>query len=139
LKTPRLTCHARWVFTDRSRNIKPGNFVLSPDKSKLVLTDYGLSINNRAAGKSPFLADLNFAPPEQLRGIEPNAASDVFSLAATICYSLNPKISNFSEFEPEVVPGRLGQVLYEALRNNTKKRIKNAADFADRLEWAKDS
>ena len=121
------------------RNIKPGNFVLSPDKSKLVLTDYGLSINNRAAGKSPFLADLNFAPPEQLRGIEPNAASDVFSLAATICYSLNPKISNFSEFEPEVVPGRLGQVLYEALRNNTKKRIKNAADFADRLEWAKDS
>ena len=124
------------------RNIKPGNFVLSPDKSKLVLTDYGLSINNRAAGKSPFLADLNFAPPEQLRGIEPNAASDVFSLAATIYYSLdfnNPKISSFSEFEPDLVPGKLGQVLYEALRNNTKKRIKNAADFADRLQWAKDS
>ena len=124
------------------RNIKPGNFVLSPDKSKLVLTDYGLSINNRAAGKSPFLADLNFAPPEQLRGIEPNAASDVFSLAATIYYSLdfnNPKISSFSEFEPDLVPGKLGQVLYEALRNNNKKRIKNAADFADRLQWAKDS
>jgi len=124
------------------RNIKPGNFVLSPDKSKLVLTDYGLSINNRAAGKSPFLADLNFAPPEQLRGIEPNAASDVFSLAATIYYSLdfnNSKISSFSEFEPDLVPGKLGQVLYEALRNNTKKRIKNAADFADRLQWAKDS
>lgn len=69
------------------------------------------------------MADLNFAPPEQLRGIEPNAASDVFSLAATIYYSLdfnNPKISSFSEFEPDLVPGKLGQVLYEALRNNTK-------------------
>ena len=51
----------------------------------------------------------------------------------------NPKISSFSEFEPDLVPGKLGQVLYEALRNNTKKRIKNAADFADRLQWAKDS
>ena len=132
--------HKAGVF---HRNIKPGNLVYSPYNNKLVLTDYGLAIRNREASKSSYSSSItNFAAPEQLRGKESDASTDVYGLAATIYYSLdfnNPNLSDLDEFEPDMVPGRLGEVLKEALEPSRKKRIKNATEMADRLEWARNS
>ena len=77
-----------------------------------------------------------------MRGKESDASTDVYGLAATIYYSLdfnNPNLSDLDEFEPDMVPGRLGEVLKEALEPSRKKRIKNATELADRLEWARNS
>lgn len=75
------------------RDIKPSNCFLDADGS-VKIGDYGLSISTkgheRAAASSgeAFMGTPAFASPEQLRGGDLGARSDIYSLGATLFYVL---------------------------------------------------
>jgi len=68
------------------RDVKPGNVLLTPH-GRAVLVDFGLvsAIGDEALTRpGEFLGTLGYAAPEQLRGLAPDARSDVYSLGATL-------------------------------------------------------
>ncbi|MCE9518572.1 MAG: protein kinase [Verrucomicrobia bacterium] len=78
------------------RDIKPSNCFLDADDS-VKIGDYGLSISTKgheranASDGEAFMGTPAFASPEQLRGDDLTASSDIYSLGATLFYILTGK------------------------------------------------
>ncbi len=68
------------------RDVKPGNVLLTP-RGRAVLVDFGLVAavgEERLTLTGEFVGTLGYASPEQVRGEELDARSDVYSLGATL-------------------------------------------------------
>ena len=74
------------------RDVKPGNVLLAPSGSTggrdhVYLSDFGISrraaASARATADGTFLGTLAYIAPEQIRGLQGDARSDVYALACT--------------------------------------------------------
>jgi formylglycine-generating enzyme required for sulfatase activity len=118
--------HARGII---HRDIKPANLLLRPD-GRGVLVDFGLAGLIDATGKTGQAGYTPlFAAPEQLRRGHADARSDVYSLAATLYYTLvynDPARREPHCFKPSLVPEGLRPLLANCLDNDPAERLANA-------------
>lgn len=147
--------HEKGIF---HRDLKPENVILKRDTDSVVLIDFGIakvkesvvapSTVNVAAGT------LRYMSPEQLRGQEITAASDVYSMAL-VAYEMvtgRPAFSPASTLQllemqragVRVKPKHLREnlsrdaqaIILRALRFKPKARYRNAKQFGDELAAA---
>ncbi len=132
-------------------DIKPSNLLLDP-RGRLRLTDFGIA-NKVLSGKERTTATLqesDYLAPEQLRGVTPDAASDIYSLGVTFYEMLTGRVpftnwsrsgaldprrltgeaeaQSLTEIRPDVPP-TLALTVARAIRRNPKERFASAADF----------
>ena len=120
------------------RDIKPANIMLRPDGSP-VLVDFGLALEGETSltrsGRSAGYTAL-FAAPEQIRKNEASTRSDVYSLAASLYYTLifdDPARREPHCFKPRFVPEAARDALTRALDNDPSERPANALAFRELL------
>jgi len=77
--------HAKDVL---HRDVKPSNCMLAED-GRVKLGDFGLSARSGETSAEAPLGTVLFASPEQLRGEAIGAASDIYSVSATLYYLLS--------------------------------------------------
>jgi TPR repeat protein len=115
------------------RDIKPANIMLRPDGTG-VLVDFGLaglvdaSGQTGRAGYTPL-----FAAPEQLRGGQADARADLYSLAATLYYSLlydDPARREPHYFKAGRAPEAVRDLLTRSLDNDPAERPADAGVLA---------
>lgn len=115
------------------RDIKPGNILLTKGGMP-KLADFGLAMNaGRQEAGSDFVGTLDFMPPEQrVDSRRCTAASDQWSFAATLYYSLTKLPPR--EYDPAKVPAAIRPVLTRALQDDPNKRFPSMAELAQALE-----
>ncbi|MFI8873310.1 serine/threonine-protein kinase [Streptomyces sp. NPDC055243] len=93
------------------RDIKPANVMVTADR-RVLLTDFGVAFNEADVGLTVTGVVIGSAPylsPERARGHKGNAASDLFSLGAT----LYEAVEGVSPFRRETVVGSQYAVVHE--------------------------
>jgi eukaryotic-like serine/threonine-protein kinase len=138
------------------RDIKPSNCYLGEDGT-VKIGDFGLSISTAVrtepalTATGAFLGTPAFSSPEQLRGEELNARSDMYSVGVTLYYLLTGRTPfqaqntvqllatvleqrppSPRQFRPEVPKG-LGKVVLRCLEKQPGERFKSYADLARAL------
>jgi eukaryotic-like serine/threonine-protein kinase len=131
--------HARQVF---HRDIKPGNLFVQRDGTLKIL-DFGIArLASSSMTASGFIVGTpDFMSPEQARGEEVDARSDVFSAAAVFYMMLAgrkpfaaadlPAVLHRVEAEdpapldPETIPPRLGAIVMKALAKRREDRYQS--------------
>ena len=134
------TAHQRGIV---HRDIKPANILIRPKaqaaKGRGVLVDFGLAgLVDAHTSVSGYTA--LFAAPEQMRLGSSDCRSDVYSLAATIYYSLlynePQKRGRYrGKLLPAEVPAEMRDFLERCLDNDSDERPKDAGEFLQ--EWCK--
>ena len=139
------------------RDVKPSNCYVGEDRS-VKIGDFGLSISTGVrtepalTATGAFLGTPAFCSPEQLRGEELNARSDMYSVGATLFYLLTgrtpfeaknmvqllatvleQRAPSPRQYRPEVSKG-LGKVVLRCLEKQSGERFKSYADLAQALE-----
>ena len=72
------------------RDVKPGNVLLDDDGTALI-TDFGLAKDNEGTNLTrpgQALGSMDYMSPEQIRGEEVSAATDVYALGCVLCECL---------------------------------------------------
>jgi type II secretory pathway component PulF len=126
--------HARGII---HRDIKPANIFIRKQaeagRGQGVLVDFGLAgtVDRHMRGTG---CTALFAAPEQLRHGDSDCRSDVYSLAATIYYSLlyndADRRGRFkAALLPAEVPAEVRELLHRGLDNDPDERPKDAGDF----------
>jgi tetratricopeptide (TPR) repeat protein len=142
------------------RDIKPQNLKLTP-RGEIVLLDFGLargshSPRSRATTSGSLIAYTpQYAPLEQIRGLEIDARSDLYALAATLHHLLTGELpaSAFDraaaalEQRPDplrpvhelnpLVPAPVSMLLLEALSPRVEARPESAAAMRESLRAAR--
>ena len=138
------------------RDIKPSNCYVGEDGT-VKIGDFGLSISTAVrtepalTATGAFLGTPAFCSPEQLRGEELNARSDMYSVGATLYYLLTGRTPfetknmvqllatvleqrppSPRQFRPEIPQG-LAKVVLRCLEKQPGERFKNYADLARAL------
>jgi uncharacterized RDD family membrane protein YckC len=138
------------------RDVKPSNCYVGEDSS-VKIGDFGLSISTGVrtepalTATGTFLGTPAFCSPEQLRGEELNARSDMYSVGATLFYLLTgrtpfeaknmvqllatvleQRAPSPRQFRP-VVPKGLAKVVLRCLEKQSGERFKSYADLAQAL------
>ncbi len=102
--------HGRGVI---HRDIKPENILLRhPDavdgSYQICLTDFGIAkvsggVGGRLTKVGTFVGTPQYAAPEQFRGLDPTAATDVYAVGAVLHFlvTLEPVVTESSEFSAE--------------------------------------
>ncbi len=153
------TAHRRGVI---HRDLKPGNLRVTPE-GQLKILDFGLAFLMRAETHTATTAPLSttysdagtvpYMAPEQLKGQEPDARSDVWSAGACL-YEMSTGRRLFGDLggtaliaailEQATVPPRevnpkisegLERVILRALQKDPKERYQSAGDL--RIDLAK--
>src|SRR5262249_4869139 len=88
--------HSRGI---QHRDVKPGNFLWDPVTDRALLSDYGLADH---VGQCPTGLTPGFAAPEVVAG-QPDFASDVFALAASLYFLLTRRLPFVGATESEIV------------------------------------
>jgi eukaryotic-like serine/threonine-protein kinase len=138
------------------RDVKPGNCFISADGTVKV-GDFGLSISTLARGESLLTATGSvlgtpaYASPEQLRGEELDARSDIYSVGATLYHLLTGRTpfaaADFVKLITEVldkqplapqalrpdIPAELSKVVQRCLAKDRKARFQSYAELRDAL------
>ncbi len=142
------------------RDLKPSNIMLATEEMQgagdawVKVIDFGLAqrAEGERPGAQPFLGTFAFASPEQIEGRALGTRADIYSLGATLWYSLagQPPRSGSAlnetrkaelraspslvPLEKSGVPASLRAVLAEAVAPNPSDRPRTAAEFGRRLE-----
>ncbi|MFF3738985.1 protein kinase [Streptomyces sp. NPDC002566] len=101
--------HARGVL---HRDIKPGNVLMDDGGWRVVLTDFGIAAIQDAKALTMvgmLVGSPDYMAPERVSGRPQGAASDVWSLGATLCAAL----AGHSPFSRGTTLATLHAVLYE--------------------------
>jgi hypothetical protein len=138
------------------RDVKPSNCYMG-EGGAVKIGDFGLSISTAVrtepalTATGAFLGTPAFCSPEQLRGEELNARSDMYSVGATLFYLLTgrtpfdapnmvqllatvleQRAPSPRKFRPEIPKG-LAKVVLRCLEKQPGERYKNYADLAQAL------
>jgi uncharacterized RDD family membrane protein YckC len=138
------------------RDVKPSNCFIG-EAGAVKIGDFGLSISTAVrtepslTATGAFLGTPAFCSPEQLRGDELNARSDMYSVGATLYYLLTgrtpfdapnmvqllatvleQRAPSPRQFRPEVPQG-LAKAVLRCLEKQSGERFKNYADLAQTL------
>ena len=93
------------------RDVKPGNVLLTDD-GKVLLADFGIAVHQAdtaLTATGAFIGSMEYVAPERARGTDGLAASDLFSLGATLYQA----VEGFSPFRRDTPTGSLTAVLFE--------------------------
>jgi hypothetical protein len=93
------------------RDVKPANVMLAEDGS-VLLTDFGISVaaaDTALTASGTVIGSMEYIAPERARGEAGKAASDLFSLGATLYHA----VEGVSPFRREESVGALTAVLFE--------------------------
>jgi serine/threonine protein kinase len=138
------------------RDLKPANVMLD-ERNDAQITDFGLAKQRNASlltmpGQA--VGSLDYMAPEQVRGEEVSAASDVYALGCLMftCLAGRPPFADRKgvkvlwahlQDEPpdpcaerEDVPPGLGQVITSALAKDPSDRPPSASEYARRIREA---
>lgn len=111
------------------RDVKPSNCFLLPD-GRVKVGDFGLSKSLGQTGNltqtGAFLGTVLYAPPEQIKSLEVDYASDVYAVCATLYFLLTGR----APFEHENATTVVAKILSEDARPPRELR----ADVPRRLE-----
>jgi eukaryotic-like serine/threonine-protein kinase len=138
------------------RDVKPSNCYVGEDRS-VKIGDFGLSISTGVrtepalTATGAFLGTPAFCSPEQLRGEELDARSDMYSVGATLFYLLTgrtpfeaknmvqllatvleQRAPSPRQFRPDVPKG-LAKVVLRCLEKQSGERFKSYGDLAQAL------
>src|SRR4051794_15223302 len=145
--------HAAGLF---HRDVKPGNILLD-EADKAYITDFGLMKDRDAsvltrAGQA--LGSMDYMAPEQIRGEEVTAQSDVYALGCVMCECLSGKPpfadrqgmrilwAHLQEQPPDPladrpdVPADVGWAVLRALEKEPEKRPPTATAYAHMVRIA---
>jgi DNA-binding winged helix-turn-helix (wHTH) protein len=122
------------------RDLKPGNVILTTAGVKVL--DFGLAKNARLAAREvtqagAIVGTLRYMSPEQLRGNEADARSDIHSFGLMFYEMLtgNPAVEGQTPaLEHAAIGGALRQVLARCLAKDPEDRWQTARDLKAALE-----
>jgi len=135
------------------RDVSPGNLMVSL-RGEVKLADFGIVKASRRVSRTQVgmvKGNANFMSPEQARGAEVDARSDLFSLATVLFYCLTGELlySGANDLDvlykaargptPEdmmriaMLPEPAASVLAKALAFEPVDRFQSASEFADQL------
>lgn len=135
------------------RDLKPANLMVTPSK-KVVIMDFGIArVKNqqRATREGMMVGTLEYASPEQIRGEDVDARSDLYSLGM-IAYEMllgrlpfnaktdyewvkaqTQEVPDFSEVS-DLHSKAVGSFLRKVLEKATEKRFASASDMKAALD-----
>jgi eukaryotic-like serine/threonine-protein kinase len=138
------------------RDVKPANCFVDP-QGDVKVGDYGLSIStlnkddSHVTAFGTFMGTPAFASPEQLRGDDLDARSDIYAVGVTLHFLLTGKAPfeennfvrlmarvledappNITALDP-VIPIGLSQIVSKCLAKSPDQRFRNYAEFRDAL------
>ncbi len=132
------------------RDVKPANVMLDTDGTALI-TDFGLAKDSQATvltRPGQALGSMDYMSPEQIRGEEVTAATDVYALGCVMCECLSgaPPFADrqgmrvlwaqLQDDPPDPtagldgVPAALGPAILRALEKDLAKRPQSAGEYA---------
>jgi serine/threonine protein kinase len=90
------------------RDFKPANVLLGPDGPRVV--DFGIArLTDAATITSGLIGTPSYVAPEQLAGVRPTSAVDIFAWAVTIIYAATGRLA----FGADSVPAVMHRIMYE--------------------------
>ncbi|TAE58008.1 MAG: serine/threonine protein kinase [Nostocales cyanobacterium] len=123
-------CHENGII---HRDAHPGNMILRENSNTVVLIDFGLAVNVNSQSINQ-VANMAFAPWEQIVEIEKAPSIDVYTLAASLFYlvtgdtpiaSLARKLNNRTLIEPKELNSRISDKLNQAIVKGLELEPKN--------------
>jgi serine/threonine protein kinase len=135
------------------RDIKPGNMILTGDGVLKVL-DFGIARllgSNRMTRVGNVVGTLEYMSPEQVRGLETDARSDVYGLGIMLYEILTGRLPFESENDFELmkmqteatprapralnpeIPAEIEAAILKAVAKNADERFQTAGEFLDCL------
>src|SRR5215471_12046850 len=135
------------------RDIKPANMMLT-ENGTLKVMDFGIARvlgTSRMTRQGNIVGTIEYMSPEQVRGLETDARSDIYSLGILLYEMVTGRVPFFSESEfdlmrmqienapqpPRVftanIPQNIEQAIMRALAKKIEARFQSAADFRNVL------
>ena len=131
------------------RDVKPANVLLDTDGTALI-TDFGLAKDSQATALTrpgQALGSMDYMSPEQIRGEDVTAATDVYSLGCVMCECLTgaPPFADrqgmrvlWAQLQDEPpdptteidAPAALGPAILRALEKDVANRPQSAGEYA---------
>ena len=137
------------------RDMKPSNVLIRDDDSSATVMDFGIAkmtTSSRLTATGQTMGTVRYMSPEQVRGQEVDARTDLYSLGATLYESLvgDTPFDGETHFEimsrhlndpPQApslrgvtLPAPLEEALMRSLAKKAEDRFQNARDFRKILE-----
>jgi serine/threonine-protein kinase len=135
------------------RDLKPGNIMVT-DRGTLKVLDFGIARlfgSSRLTRAGNIVGTLEYMPPEQVRGVETDGRSDIYSLGMVLYEMLTGRVplEHDSEFElmkmqveetpspprqwNPAIPETVESAIMRAIQKRPEDRFQTAGDFREAL------